>query len=219
MNAEDVGEFYFTDGGEESEVFIYASNIYENKYKDLCGDDESIHWSVQFGENVKVGFGTVIEKDCKIGDNTIIAHNCVLRPNTIVGKNCMVGHCSVLEGDTVIGNRVVIHAQCHITKGIVIEDEVWIGPMVTSTNTKYIVHSRKNMPLEFAPPTIRKGARVGAASKLFPGVEIGEDAFVGMGSLVTKSVPARQLWMGTPAKYFRDVNEKEWLCKEDVDGD
>ena len=51
---------------EERDAVIEKSNIYKRKYKDLCGDNDRIHWSVQFGENVRVGFGTVIEKDCKI---------------------------------------------------------------------------------------------------------------------------------------------------------
>ena len=185
-------------------------NIYERKYKDLCGDSDRIHWSTQFGENVRIGFGTVIEKDCKIGDNTIIAHNCILRPNTVIGKNCMVGHGSVFEGDVVIGNRVCVHAQCHITMGVIVEDEAWIGPMVLFTNCKNLVHGR-NIVHKYEYPIVRRGVRLGAGSKILPGVEIGENSFIGMGSLVTKNVPAKQLWLGSPAKYFRDVPEDEWL--------
>ena len=198
----------------EEKIFNYAykeSNIYENKYKDLCGDNDRIHWSTQFGENVRIGFGTVIEKDCKIGDNTIIGHNCVIRSNTIIGKNCIIGHSSVFEGDTTIGNRTNIHCQCHVTRGVIVEDEVWIGMMTIFTNTKHIVHGRKGMELKYEYPVVRHGARIGAGTRLLPGVEIGENAFVGMGSLVTKSVPAWQVWVGTPAKYFRDVPENEWL--------
>jgi len=180
------------------------------RYQDLCGMSASVDWSTQFGENVKVGFGTVIEKRCVIGDNTIIGHNCVIRPNTIIGDNCIIGHCSVLEGDTVIGNRVVVHSQCHLTKYVTIEDNVWIGMMTIFTNTRTIVHGR-NIPLVFEKPIVRRGARIGAGTKLSPGVEIGENAFVGMGSLVTKNVPAKEMWFGSPAKYVRDVPENEWL--------
>jgi len=199
---------------EEKKIFNYAykeSNIYDNKYKDLCGDSDRIHWSVKFGENVRIGFGTVIEGDCKVGDNTIVGHNCVIRPNTIIGENCMIGHGTVLEGDTVIGNRSVIHAQCHLTQGVTIEDEVWVGMMTVFTNVKNIVHGRKHMTLEYEYPIVRRGVRIGTSSKILPGVEIGENAFVGMGSLVTKDIPAKQLWVGSPAKYVRQVPENEWV--------
>jgi len=178
---------------------------------DLCGEDDRIHWSTQFGKNVRVGFGTVIEKGCSVGDNTVIAHNCVLRPYTVIGKNCSVGHGTVFEGTATIGNRTKIHSQCHITKGITIEDEVWIGTGFKSANCKNIVHTRKNMVRKFEYPIIRRGARIGSACIMLPGVEIGENSFVGMGSLVTKNVPAKQLWFGNPARYIRQVPENEWL--------
>jgi len=180
------------------------------RYQDLCGINDRVHWMTQFGENVRVGFGTVIEKGCKIGDNTIIAHNCVLRPGTVIGDNCTVGHGCVFEGNTTVGDRVCVHAQCHITMDIVIEDDVFLGPGVIFANTKNIVHGR-NIPLVYEGPKIRRAARVGAGVNITPGVEIGENAYIGMGSLVTKSVPAKELWMGSPAKYFRDVPENEWL--------
>jgi len=185
-------------------------DIYKKPYKDLGGDNHRIHYSVVFGENVRVGFGTVIEKNCKIGDNTIIGHNCVIRPNTIIGKDCLIGHCGVYEGHTTIGDNTVVHAQCHLTSYVTIEDHVWIGMGVIFTNTKTIVHGR-NIPLVYEKPIVRRGARIGAGTNIVPGIEIGENSFVGMGSLVTKNIPPKELWFGNPAKYFRDVPEDEWL--------
>ena len=147
------------------------------RYEDLCGLNHRVDMSTRFGENVKIGYGTVIEKNCSIGDNTIIGHNCVIRPNTIIGDKCVIGHGSVLEGDTVIGNRVVVHSQCHLTKHVTIEDNVWIGMMTIFTNTKTIVHGR-NIDLVFEYPIVRMGARIGAGTKLTPGVEIGGNAYL-----------------------------------------
>lgn len=184
--------------------------MHDDRYTDLLGDNDRIHPSVKFGKNVRVGFGTVIEEGCEIGDNTIIGHHCVLRPKTIIGSKCLIGHGGVYEGDTTIGNHVVIHAQCHLTKYVTIEDDVWIGMGVIFTNTKTIVHGRK-IPLVFEKPIVRRGARIGAGTSLVPGVEIGENSFVGMGSLVTKDVPAKEMWFGRPAKYVKNVPENEWL--------
>jgi len=192
--------------------YFYAtgSNIYKPRYNDLCGDNYRIHYSTQFGENVKIGFNTVIEKDCKIGSNTIIAHNCVLRPGTVIGDNCVIGHCTVFEKNYTIGNRTLIHAQCHITLGTVIEEDVFVAVMVTFANTRNIVHGR-NFPLVLEAPIVRRAARIGCNVSLTPGVEIGTNAFIGMGSVVTKNVPAGEMWFGNPAKYIKDVPENEWL--------
>ena len=185
-------------------------NIYSKKYLDLCGDNDRIHWSTKFGDTVRIGFGTVIEKDCKIGHNTLIGHNCVLRPGTVIGDNCMVGHGTVFEGKCFIGHRVLIHAQCHVTLGTVIEDDVFVAVMVTFANTKNIVHGR-NFPLVLEAPIVRRAARIGCNVSLTPGVEIGTNAFIGMGSVVTKNVPAGEMWFGNPARYIKDVPENEWL--------
>jgi UDP-2-acetamido-3-amino-2,3-dideoxy-glucuronate N-acetyltransferase len=58
-------------------------------------------------------------------------------------------------------------------------------------------------------PTIRRGARVGGGAVILPGIEIGEEAFVGAGAVVTKDVPPRKLVVGSPARVLRDVNEDE----------
>lgn len=188
----------------------FSKNPYLLRYKNLCGDEDRIHWSTKFGENVKVGFGTVIEKDCKIGNNTLIAHNCVLRPGTVIGDNCMVGHCTVFEGECTVGDRTLIHAQCHVTLGTVIEEDVFIGVMVTFANTRNIVHGRK-IPLILEAPTVRRAARIGCNVSLTPGVKIGTNAFIGMGSVVTKNIPAGEMWFGNPAKYIKKVPQNEWL--------
>jgi UDP-2-acetamido-3-amino-2,3-dideoxy-glucuronate N-acetyltransferase len=185
-------------------------NIYNQNYLDLGGVNYRVHPDVQFGENVKVGFGTVIEQGCKIGNNTLIAHNCVLRTGTVIGDDCMIGHCTVFEGNANIGNRVLIHAQCHITLGTIIEDDVFIGVMVTFANTRNIVHGR-DFPLVLEAPVVRRAARVGCNVSLTPGVEIGDNAFIGMGSVVTKNVPAKEMWFGNPAKFIKNVPVNEWL--------
>jgi len=187
-----------------------AEYFYNQPYQDLGGSCHRIHWSTKFGKNVKIGFGTVIEENCEIGDNTIITHNCVIRPNTKIGSNCIIGHGAMFEGDSRIGDRVLIHAQCHITKGIIIEDDVFLGPNVVTGNTKNIKHGR-NFDLVLTAPIIRRAVRIGGGVCLTPGVEIGTNAFIGMGAVVTKNVPPGELWLGNPARYFRDIPEDEWL--------
>ena len=186
------------------------SNIYSEKYIDALYGNSPIHWSTKFGKNVRLGVNVVIEKNCIIGDNTFIGHNTVLRPNTVIGKDCVIGHLTVFEGDAIIHDRVLIHAQCHITKNTLIESDVFIAPFFCGANTSRIVHGR-DYELKISGPTIRRAARLGIGVLMLPGLEIGENAQVGAGSLVTENVPARQIWFGNPAVYSKDVPVDELL--------
>jgi len=185
-------------------------NIYDQPYKDLLDGVYRIHPFAKFGKNVKLGEGIVIEEGCKIGDNTIIGHYCVLRPRTIIGKDCVIGHMTVFEGECEIRDRVLIHAQCHITKDVLIEDDVFIAPFFCGANTKRIVHGR-NYPLEITGYTIKRAARIGIGVLVLPDILIGENAQIGVGSVVTKNVPDREIWYGNPAKKHGDVPEDEIL--------
>ena len=184
-------------------------SIYENPYETLT--EFMIHPGTKSGKNVRIGEGVIIEEGCKIGDNCIIGHHVVLRPNVNIGDNTVIGHGTVFEGDCSIGNNVLIHAQCHITKGVLIEDDVFIAPFLLLTNTRNISHGRKNVKLVLDPPVIRRAARIAGRVSILPGVEIGENAVVGLGSVVTKNVPAGEIWFGTPARKKGIVPKEEWL--------
>jgi acetyltransferase-like isoleucine patch superfamily enzyme len=117
--------------------------------------------------------------------------------------------------DTDIGQRVNIGAGTisfnydgankHRT---LIEDDVFIAPCVVTTNDNLMGRTERRHAL-LAGPTIRRGARIGGAVCLLPGVEVGEEAFVGAGAVVTKDVPARTVMVGVPARALRDVPKDE----------
>jgi len=180
------------------------------RYKSACGINDPVHWSVKFGKNVTLGQGVVIEEGCEIGDNTFIGHYTVMRPGTKIGSDCVIGHLTVFEGDCVIGDRVLIHAQCHITKDVKIEDDVFIAPFFCGANTQRIKHGR-NFGLKINGYTIRRAVRIGIGVLVLPGIEIGENAQIGVGAVVTKDVPPREVWMGVPAKKYKDVPQDEIL--------
>lgn len=187
-----------------------SSNPYSERFiRSLKGFD-LVHPNTGFGSNVKLGEGTIIEEGCKIGDNTFIGHYVVIRPNTVMGNNCMVGHLTVFEGDTVVGDRVLIHAQCHITKGVIIEDDVFIAPLFCGANTPRIVHGR-DYPLILEPYYIKRAARIGIGVSILPGVIIGENTQIGAGSVVTRNVPDGECWFGSPAVFKKMVPAEELL--------
>ncbi|GHT87477.1 hypothetical protein FACS189474_0350 [Bacteroidia bacterium] len=138
-----------------------------------------------------------------IGEHTNIWQYCVVLKNAQIGSNCNIcAHCFI-ENDVKIGNNVTIKCGVYLWDGIDIEDNVFVGPNVTFTNDKY--PRSKQYPEGFLKTKIKRGASIGAGSTILGSVTIGENAMIGAGSLVTKDIPAGQLWMGSPAKYIRHI--------------
>ena len=102
-----------------------------------------------------------------------------------------------------IGDNVTIKCGVQLWDGIRIEDNVFVGPNVTFTNDKY--PRSKQYPDAFWQTTICKGASIGAGAVILCGITIGEKAMIAAGSVVTKDVPAGELWMGNPAKFVRKI--------------
>lgn len=171
---------------------------------------ENISADLKVGMNTRISSTAIIEEGCVIGDDCFIGHYVVMRPGTKVGNRTMIGHMTVLEGDCTIGDDCLIHAQCHITKGAVIEDKVFIAPMFCGANDPDMLHQRRHIK-EFVPQayTIKRGARIGIGVLVLPNVTIGENAVVGVGSVVTKSVPPYCTVTGIPAR-IKDVTDQQW---------
>jgi acetyltransferase-like isoleucine patch superfamily enzyme len=127
-----------------------------------------------------------------------------------IGDDVVVGRGSLIENDTTIGALTKIQADAYITAYSTIEDNVFIAPCVVTTNDNFMGRTEKRHDL-IAGPTIRRGARIGGGAVLCPGIEIGEEAFVGAGAVVTKDVPARMLVAGNPARVLREVSADELL--------
>lgn len=113
-----------------------------------------------------------------------------------IGKDVNIGTFCEIGNNVVIGDRVRIGAMTFIPEGVVIEDDAWIGPRVTFSNDTYPPSGRD----QWKTTVIKKYARLGAGVCVLPGVTIGENALIGMGSVVTKDVPAGEKWAGVPAR-------------------
>lgn len=121
-----------------------------------------------------------------IGENTNIWQFCVVLPEAKIGDNCNIcSHCFI-ENDVRIGNNVTVKCGVQIWDGMVIEDDVFIGPNVTFCNDRYPKSRNKDWKLE--PVIVKKGASIGANATILPGVTIGENALIGAGAVVTKNV-------------------------------
>jgi acetyltransferase-like isoleucine patch superfamily enzyme len=159
----------------------------------------------------QIGQFSVIFPDVSVGETTRIGNFVLIRSNTTIGESCTIGSYVDIEGEVLIGDHVSLQSGCYITRGVVIEDEVFCGPRIITMNDKRIAHRRPTLVFVRAAPRIRRGARVGGGSVLLPGVTIGENALVGAGSVVTRDVPDGAIVAGNPARLVGNVPPEEWL--------
>ena len=144
-------------------------------------------------------------KTDNIGENTFIWQFTVVLCNAVIGNNCNINCNCFIENDVVIGNDVTIKSGVPIWDGVTLEDNVFIGPNVTFTND--LIPRSKVYPKEFKKTVVKKNATIGANSTIVAGNIIGEFAFIGAGSVVTKDVPAYTVWYGNPAKQKGYITE------------
>jgi acetyltransferase-like isoleucine patch superfamily enzyme len=162
------------------------------------------------GDGTIVSTGAVVFAGSTIGARVILGDQSCVRERVRVGDDVVLGRGSLIENDTSVGARTKIQADAYITAYSTLEDDVFIAPCVVTTNDNFMGRTERRHDL-IKGPTIRRGARVGGGAILCPGVEIGEDAFVGAGAVVTKDVAARMLVFGNPARVIRPVAEDELL--------
>jgi acetyltransferase-like isoleucine patch superfamily enzyme len=145
--------------------------------------------------------------DCQavVPENTNIWQFCVVLPKAKIGENCNIcSHC-LIENDVRVGNNVTIKNGVQLWDGITIEDNVFVGANVSFTNDLY--PRSKASEWQCVPTVVKRGASIGVGSTILCGITIGENAMIGAGSVVTKDVPAGELWLGNPAKFVRRINE------------
>ncbi len=165
---------------------------------------------VVVGEGCAIGSHTVVMAGTTLGNGVIVGDNAGIRERCSVGDSAVVGRSVTVENDTSIGARTKIQSGAYITAYVTLEDDVFIAPMVVTTNDNYMGRTEKRFA-ELKGCTVRRGARVGGGCHILPGIEIGEEAFVATGSVVTRDVPAGKLVMGVPAKVIKDVPADELL--------
>lgn len=162
------------------------------------------------GNGCVVCTGAIVYRGATLGPGCIVGDLASIRERCVLGQRVVVGRGTCVENDTIIGDFTKIQSNAYITAYMEIEDHVFIAPAVQTTNDNFMGRTEKRHALEKGA-TIRRGARVGGGALLLPRVEIGAEAFVAAGSIVTRDVPAGKLVMGSPARVLRDVPEEELL--------
>src|SRR5262249_20590218 len=165
------------------------------------------------GDSSIVSTGAIVFAGTTIGARVILGDQSCVRERCTLGDDVVVGRGSLVENDTTIGALTKIQADAYITAYSTLEDNVFIAPCVVTTNDNFMGRTEQRHALRKGP-TIRRGARIGGGAGLCPGIEIGEEAFVGAGAVVIRDVAAGVVVVGNPARVLRDVLREELLARE-----
>jgi acetyltransferase-like isoleucine patch superfamily enzyme len=146
-----------------------------------------------------------------IGAEAIIGDQSFVRERSAIGEGSVIGRGSAVDNDVQIGARVRVQTGVYLTAFTILEDDVFVGPGVITTNDDTMARHAGETPLRGA--ILRRACRVGGGAVLTPGVEIGEEAFVAAGAVVTGDVPQRAVVMGVPARIVREVRDEDLLAR------
>jgi acetyltransferase-like isoleucine patch superfamily enzyme len=165
---------------------------------------------LELGPGTIVSTGAIVFAGSRIGARVIVGDQACVRERVTIEDDVVIGRGSLVENDTTIGELTKIQADAYITAYSTLEDNVFVAPCVVTTNDNFMGRTEKRHGL-VKGPTIRHGARIGGGAILCPGVEIGEEAYVGAGAVVVRDVPPRAVVVGNPARVLRDVPPDELL--------
>jgi acetyltransferase-like isoleucine patch superfamily enzyme len=168
---------------------------------------------LELGPGTVVSTGAIVFAGTRIGARVIVGDQACVRERCEIGDDVVIGRGALVENDTTVGALTKIQAMAYITAYSTVEEQVFIAPCVQTTNDNFMGRTEQRHELRKGP-TIRRGARVGGGAVLCPGVEIGEEAYVGAGAVVVNDVPPRAVVVGNPARVLRDVPPEELLAAD-----
>ncbi|MEI7660638.1 MAG: DapH/DapD/GlmU-related protein [Bacteroidota bacterium] len=148
----------------------------------------------------------IIDDGCRIGKGTRIWHFSHIMKGCVIGENCNLGQNVVVSPDVVLGKNVKVQNNVSIYTGVICEDDVFLGPSVVFTN---VINPRSHVLRrgQYQSTLVKRGASIGANATIVCGNEIGEFAFIGAGTVVTRKVPAYALIVGNPGRHVGWMSE------------
>jgi len=147
-----------------------------------------------------------VDEGAEIGAGTKIWHFCHVMPRSRIGERCNIGQNVLISPDVTVGNNVKIQNNVSLYTGVIVEDDVFLGPSMVFTN---VINPRSHVSRkdEYKTTLVRKGATIGANATVVCGVTLGSYSFVGAGAVITRDVPDYALVYGSPARIHG------WMCQ------
>ena len=147
-----------------------------------------------------------VDEGAQIGAGTKIWHFSHVMPRAQIGEGCNIGQNVLMASDVKVGSNVKIQNNVSLYTGVIVEDDVFLGPSMVFTNVMN-PRSHVNRKDEYQTTLVRRGASIGANATIVCGTTIGQYAFIGAGSVVTRDVPDYALLHGNPARV------RGWMCQ------
>jgi acetyltransferase-like isoleucine patch superfamily enzyme len=153
--------------------------------------------------------GAIVFAGARIEAGAIVGDQAYIRERTRIGAGSVIGRGSAVDNDVEVHERVRVQTDVYLTAFSVVEDDVFVGPGVLTTNDSTMARHDEQYAIRGA--VLRRACRVGGAAVLVPGIEVGEEAFIAAGAVVTKDVPPRGVVIGVPGRVIRDVPDADLL--------
>lgn len=164
----------------------------------------------KIGNHCLIGSSAILYRGSEIGDFVLAADLSTIRENVTVGAYTIVGRGVAIECESQIGSYCKLETNTYITAYSCIEDYCFVAPCVATSNDEYIARGPKGFQ-DYQGVTIRKGGRVGVHATILPGKVIAEESVVAAGSVLTRDTDPKKIYLGSPAKEFRDVPTDQLL--------
>lgn len=164
----------------------------------------------RIGDRCLLGASVVVYAGCVLGEKVLVADLATIREDVAVGAFTIVGRGVAVENHCTIGRYCKLETNVYLTAYSTLEDRVFVAPGVVTSNDNFIGRTAERFE-HFRGVTVRRGGRLGVGAVVLPGKEVGPDAVVAAGALLTRDAEAETIYAGVPARPLRPVPEEQLL--------
>lgn len=170
---------------------------------------------LRIGDECVIGSGTILYAGCTLSDHVMVADLATIREHVAVGQGTIVGRGAAIENSCSIGAWCKLETNAYITAYSELEDYVFVAPGVTTSNDNFAGRTLERHK-HIKGITVHRGGRIGAGATVLPGRTIGPDGFLAAGSVLTRDLPAGEIWAGVPARFLRAVPANQLLVNQQL---